>query len=50
MLNKEDIILEFMKDEDYTPMKAKEIAIILGVPKKEYSKFTEAIKRPVNPD
>lgn len=45
MLNKEDIILEFMKDEDYTPMKAKEIAIILGVPKKEYSKFTEAIKK-----
>lgn len=45
MLNKEDIILEFMKDENYTPMKAKEIAIILGVPKKEYSKFTETIKK-----
>ena len=45
MLNKEDIILEFMKDENYTPMKAKEISIILGVPKKEYSKFTETIKK-----
>ena len=34
-MNKENIILEFMKDENYTPMKAKEIAILLGVPKKE---------------
>ena len=25
-MNKENIILEFMKDENYTPMKAKEIA------------------------
>ena len=42
-MNKENIILEFMKDENYTPMKAKEIAIILGVPKKEYHQFQEAI-------
>lgn len=44
MIDKKDIILEFMKDENYTPMKAKEIAIILGVPKKEYNKFSETLK------
>ena len=43
MTKKEEIILEFMKDPEYKPMKAKEIAIILGVPKKEYPKFQEAI-------
>ena len=43
MNKKEEIILEFMKDPEYKPMKAKEIAIILGVPKKEYPKFQEAI-------
>ena len=44
MIDKKDIILEFMKDENYTPMKAKEIAIILGVPKKEYNQFTQILK------
>ena len=44
MINKKDIILEFMKDKDYTPMKAKEIAIILGVPRKEYKEFTQILK------
>ena len=44
MNNKEEIILSFMKDEKYTPMKAKEIAIILGVPKKEHNDFQEALK------
>lgn len=44
MINKKDIILEFMKDEEYTPMKAKEIAIILGVPKKEYNEFSNILK------
>ena len=39
MIDKQNIILEFMKDENYSPMKAKEIAMILGVPKKEYNKF-----------
>lgn len=43
MTKKEEIILEFMKEPEYKPMKAKEIAIILGVPKKEYPKFQEAI-------
>lgn len=44
MYKKEDIILELMKDENYTPMKAKEIAMILGVPKKEYNEFQEVIR------
>ena len=44
MIDKKDIILEFMKDENYTPMKAKEIATILGVPKKEYNQFAQILK------
>ena len=44
MIDKKNIILEFMKDENYTPMKAKEIAMILGVPKKEYNEFTQFLK------
>ena len=44
MISKQDVILEFMKDENYTPMKAKEIAMILGVPKKEYNKFIDTMK------
>lgn len=44
MIDRKEIILEFMKDENYTPMKAKEMAMILGVPKKQYNKFTEVLK------
>ena len=36
-------ILEFMKDKDYVPMKAKEIAMIMRVPKKEYGDFLEVL-------
>lgn len=36
-------ILELMKDKDYTPMKAKEIAMIMRVPKKEYRDFLEVL-------
>ena len=43
MNKKAELILEFMKDDDYVPMKAKEIALILGVPKKEYSDFLEIL-------
>ena len=39
MQEKEKIILEFMKDKDYVPMKAKEMASILMVPKNEYNEF-----------
>ena len=45
MIKKEEIILQFMKDPEYTPMKAKEIAMILGVPKKEYHQFQEVIAK-----
>ena len=40
MEEKEKLILEFMKDDNYVPMKAKEIALLLSVPKKEYTEFT----------
>ncbi len=36
---KKNKILEFMKDKQYIPMKAKEIANILNVPKNEYEDF-----------
>lgn len=43
-MEKQELILNFMKDENYTPMKAKEMAIILGVPKKEYNQFLDIIR------
>ena len=45
MENKEKIILEFMQDKAYVPMKAKEIATILMVPKKEYEDFRKIITK-----
>lgn len=39
MDEKEKTILEFMKDKAYVPMKAKEIAFILGVPKDRYNEL-----------
>ena len=36
-------ILDFMSDDDYVPMKAKEIAMIMRVPKNEYHQFLEVI-------
>ena len=33
-----------MKDKDYTPMKAKEISLLLGVPKNEYNDFLNILK------
>ena len=32
-----------MKDEDYVPMKAKELALIMRVPKNEYNEFLEVL-------
>jgi len=43
-MEKQELILNFMKDENYTPMKAKEMAMILGVPKKEYNQFLDIIR------
>ena len=39
MEERKEKILDFLKDKDYAPMKAKEIAIIFGVPKNEYNDF-----------
>jgi len=36
-------ILEFMKQEKYVPMKAKEIAMIMSVPKNQYNSFLEVL-------
>lgn len=43
-MEKQELILNFMKDENYTPMKAKEMAMILGVPKEEYNQFLDIIR------
>ena len=43
MEEKEQKILEFMKSEDYIPMKPKEIAMLMRVPKNEYNVFLEAL-------
>ncbi len=45
MEEKEKLILDFMAEESYIPMKAKEIATILCVPKTEYSIFNEVLKK-----
>ena len=45
MENKEQLILDFMKDKEYIPMKAKEIASILCVPKTEYQQFSDTLKK-----
>ena len=39
MDEKEKVILEFMKDKSYVPMKAKEIAFVLNVPKNRYNEL-----------
>ena len=39
MEQREKIILDLMHDENYVPMKSKEIALILNVPKNEYQEF-----------
>lgn len=43
MEEQEQKILEFMKEKDYVPMRAKEIAMLLRVPKKEYGDFLEVL-------
>ena len=43
MEEREQKILDFMSDEDYVPMKAKEIAMIMRVPKNEYHEFLGVI-------
>ena len=45
MEEREKLILDFMKEEQYVPMKAKEIALFLEVPKQEYREFTLVLDR-----
>ena len=43
MEEREQKILDLMKNNEYVPMKAKEIAMIMGVPKNEYNNFLEVL-------
>ena len=45
MKEKEELILKFMKDENYAPMKAKEIAGIFMVPKNKYNDFKQTLDK-----
>ena len=45
MEEKEKLILDFMYQEFYVPMKAKELAIVLNVPKTEYATFLEVLNK-----
>ena len=45
MNEKEQLILDFMKSDIYVPMKAKEMANMLMVPKNEYSIFLEILNK-----
>ena len=45
MEEKEKLILDFMNEKEYVPMKAKELASILCVPKTEYQVFADVLKK-----
>lgn len=45
MNEKEKLIIKFMKDENYIPMKAKEIASIFMVPKNKYEGFKKVLDK-----
>ena len=45
---KSKVILDFLADDKYVPMKAKEIAFILGVGKERYAEFNEILQSLVN--
>ena len=45
MNEKEEMILNFMKDEDYVPMKAKEMAMVLNIPKDRYNELIEVLNK-----
>lgn len=45
MEEREKLIIEFMSEESYVPMKAKEIAVLLSVPKNQYSELTATLKK-----
>ena len=43
MADNKEIVLNFIKDEKYVPMKAKDMAFILGVPKQMYNDFHQIL-------
>ncbi len=45
MEDKEKLILDFMSEDSYVPMKAKEIAVLLSVPKNEYNNLVQVLKK-----
>lgn len=45
MEEKEKLILDFMKDDMYTPMKPKEMAVLLGVQKSDYEEFRKILSK-----
>ena len=45
MNEKKEMILNFMKDEDYVPMKAKEIAMVLNISKDRYNELIEVLNK-----
>ena len=45
MNEKEEMILNFMKDEDYVPMKAKEMAMVLNISKERYNELIEVLNK-----
>lgn len=42
-MQRKEMLLAFVKDDEYRPMKAKEMANLFGVPKKERGKFHEIL-------
>lgn len=44
MDNQKDKVLKFIMQQEYVPMKAKEIASLMCVPKESYAKFTAILK------
>ena len=45
MESQEEIILNFMKDKEYIPMKAKEIAIVLNIPKNRHEELINILNK-----
>ena len=45
MQEQEEVILNFMKDKDYIPMKAKEIAMVLNIPKERHSELVAVLNK-----
>ena len=48
MDSREEAILNFLADESYVPMKAKEMAFVLGIEKERYSEFREVLDKLVS--